>query len=197
MGYLFEPTDSGCYPGTTVLINKLGITDEKILKENESFITSTMAAMLISKPMKKGFDFGDYKAIHHALFSELYSWAGEIRTISLSKTTTKFIAPEQIEMLGRNIFNRLKKLNYFVDLSKDEFAIEIADLYNSLNLLHPFREGNGRTQRVFFTQLIRNAGYSIDYSEFNSEFLMVGSIQAASGVMDNLISFFENNIIKH
>ena len=99
-------------------------------------------------------------------------------------------------MLGRNIFNRLKKLNYFVDLSKDEFAIEIADLYNSLNLLHPFREGNGRTQRVFFTQLIRNAGYSIDYSEFNSEFLMVGSIQAASGVMDNLIGFFENNI-KH
>lgn len=195
MGYLFEPTDSGCYPGTTVLINKLGITDETILKENESFITSTMAAMLISKPMKKGFNFGDYKAIHYALFSELYDWAGEIRNISISKTTTTFVAPEQIEELGRNVFSRLKKLRYFVGLSKNELTIEIADLYNSLNLLHPFREGNGRTQRVFFTQLIRNAGYSIDYSDLNSEFLMISSIQAASGVMDNLISFFESNIV--
>lgn len=195
MGYLFEPTDSGCYPGTTVLINKLGITDETILKENESFITSTMAAILISKSLKQGFDFGDYKAIHYALFSELYDWAGEIRNISISKTTTTFVAPEQIEELGRNVFSRLKKLRYFVGLSKNELTIEIADLYNSLNLLHPFREGNGRTQRVFFTQLIRNAGYSIDYSDLNSEFLMISSIQAASGVMDNLISFFESNIV--
>lgn len=195
MGYLFEPTDSDCYPGTTVLINKLGITDEKILKENESFITSTMAAILISKSLKQGFDFGDYKAIHYALFSELYDWAGEIRNISISKTTTTFVAPEQIEELGRNVFSRLKKLRYFVGLSKNELTIEIADLYNSLNLLHPFREGNGRTQRVFFTQLIRNAGYSIDYSDLNSEFLMISSIQAASGVMDNLISFFESNIV--
>lgn len=195
MGYLFEPTDSDCYPGTTVLINKLGITDEKMLKENESFITSTMAAILISKSLKQGFDFGDYKAIHYALFSELYDWAGEIRNISISKTTTTFVAPEQIEELGRNVFSRLKKLRYFVGLSKNELTIEIADLYNSLNLLHPFREGNGRTQRVFFTQLIRNAGYSIDYSDLNSEFLMISSIQAASGVMDNLISFFESNIV--
>lgn len=195
MGYLFEPTDSDCYPGTTVLINKLEITDEKILKENESFITSTMAAILISKSLKQGFDFGDYKAIHYALFSELYDWAGEIRNISISKTTTTFVAPEQIEELGRNVFSRLKKLRYFVGLSKNELTIEIADLYNSLNLLHPFREGNGRTQRVFFTQLIRNAGYSIDYSDLNSEFLMISSIQAASGVMDNLISFFESNIV--
>lgn len=195
MGYLFEPTDSDCYPGTTVLINKLGITDEKILKENESFITSTMAAILISKSLKQGFDFGDYKAIHYALFSELYDWAGEIMNISISKTTTTFVAPEQIEELGRNVFSRLKKLRYFVGLSKNELTIEIADLYNSLNLLHPFREGNGRTQRVFFTQLIRNAGYSIDYSDLNSEFLMISSIQAASGVMDNLISFFESNIV--
>ena len=195
MGYLFEPTDSDCYPGTTVLINKLEITDEKILKENESFITSTMAAILISKSLKQGFDFGDYKAIHYALFSELYDWAGEIRNISISKTTTTFVAPEQIEELGRNVFSRLKKLRYFVGLSKNELTIEIEDLYNSLNLLHQFREGNGRTQRVFFTQLIRNAGYSIDYSDLNSEFLMISSIQAASGVMDNLISFFEINIV--
>ena len=61
-------------------------------------------------------------------------------------------------------------------------------------MLHPFREGNGRTERVFFMQLIRNAGYDIDYTAMQSDILMIGSIQAASGVMDMLKDFFENNI---
>lgn len=194
MGYSLEATDKDCYPNTTVLINKLGITDENVLKENESFITSTKAAMLICRPLKPDFDFSDYKAIHYELFSELYEWAGKVRTVSLSKSSTVFTAPENIEELGGRIFSRIKKLNYFVGLPKAEFVDEIADLYNTLNTLHPFREGNGRTQRVFFMQLIQNAGYNIDYSEFNSEYLMIGSIQAASGVMDNLIGFFESNI---
>ncbi len=194
MGYSLEATDNDCYPNTTVLINKLGITDEAALKDNESFITSTIAAELIGKPLKQGFDFNDYKAIHYELFSELYEWAGTVRTISLSKTATIFAAPDKIEELGGRIFGRLKKMDYLVDLPRDEFISEIADLYNTINMLHPFREGNGRTQRVFFMQLIRNAGYNIDYSELNSEYLMISSIQAASGVMDNLISFFNENI---
>ena len=61
-------------------------------------------------------------------------------------------------------------------------------------MLHPFREGNGRTERVFFMQLIRNAGYDIDYTAMRSDILMIGSIQASSGVIDMLKDFFENNI---
>lgn len=194
MGYSLDATDKDCYPDTTVLINKLGITDEAVLKDNESFITSTIAAELICQPLKREFDFDDYKAIHYELFSELYEWAGMVRTINLSKTTTVFAAPEQIEKLGTMIFDRLKKMNYFNGLSKSEYVMEIADLYSTLNMLHPFREGNGRVQRIFFMQLIQNNGYNIDYSELNSNFLMISSIQAASGVMDNLISFFDDNI---
>ena len=88
-------------------------------------------------------------------------------------------------------------MNYFVGLSKDKFISEIADLYHLLNILHPFREGNGRTERVFFVLLIRNAGYDIDFSSLNSDLLMIGSIQAAGGVMDTLIRFFEENIKIH
>lgn len=194
MGYSLDATDKDCYPDTTVLINKLGITDEAVLKDNESFITSTIAAELICQPLKREFDFDDYKAIHYELFSELYEWAGMVRTINLSKTTTVFAAPEQIEKLGTMIFDRLKKMNYFNGLSKSEYVMEIANLYSTLNMLHPFREGNGRAQRIFFMQLIQNNGYNIDYSELNSDFLMISSIQAASGVMDNLISFFDDNI---
>lgn len=113
----------------------------------------------------------------------------------MSKTATVFTAPERIEELGKLIFARLKKLDYFTKLPRNEFVAEIADLYHSLNMLHPSREGNDRTERVFFVQLIRNAGYDIDYSTLNFNLLMIGSIKAASGVMDTLIQFFEENII--
>ena len=53
------------------------------------------------------------------------------------------------------------------------------------NHIHPFREGNGRTQRLFIAQLIRYAGYDIDFSEIGGEELMIATIQAANGVQDN------------
>lgn len=194
MSYSFNATDENCYPDTTVLINKFGIKDEKILQQTEGFITGTIAAELISSPMKSDFDFNDYKEIHYKLFCELYDWAGTTRTIAISKSSTNFTAPEKIDDLGSRIFSRLNKLNYFAEFPRDRFVTEVADLYNSINMLHPFREGNGRTQRVFFIQLIRNAGYNIDFSELNSELLMIGSIQAAAGVMDNLVLFFDENL---
>ena len=195
MAYNLNVTNADCYDGTTTLINKLGIKDENELKSSEALITAYKAASLINEPLAHNFDFENYKGLHRVLFEDLYDWAGNTRTIALSKTATVFTAPERIEELGGLIFTRLKKLDYFAKLPQKEFITEIADLYHSLNMLHPFREGNGRTERVFFVQLIRNAGYDIDYSTLNSDLLMIGSIQAASGVMDTLMQFFEENII--
>jgi len=195
MGYSLDSTNLDCYEGTSVLINKLNIRDEVQLMENEALITGIKSAVLLCEDMLEGFDFGNYKDIHKILFEDLYSWAGEIRSVSLSKSSTKFVDPDKIETLGFEIFNRLKKENYFKEMNRDDFVKEIADLYNNINILHPFREGNGRTQRIFFIQLIRQAGYDIDFSELNSEFMMISTIQAANGIMDNLIKFFDENII--
>ncbi len=194
MGYKLGTMQEDCYPDTNVLINKLGITDAEALEKNESMITGIKAAQLIMQPLKTNFSFDDYKALHRCLFSDLYEWAGTIRKIDMSKMTTRFTACDRIEEQGQRIFSRLRSMDYFRGLARSEFVAEISDLYHTINLLHPFREGNGRTQRVFFAQLIRAAGYDIDYSELNSELLMIGSIQAASGVMDNLVAFFEENI---
>lgn len=195
MPYDLSSTSVDCYEGTTTLINKLGITDEKELNSTEALITTYKAAILINEPLAHDFDFDDYKGLHKFLFENLYDWAGIPRTINLSKTSTVFTSPERIDELGEKIFARLKQLNYFTKLPSNEFIIEIAELYHSLNMLHPFREGNGRTERVFFVQLIRNAGYDIDYSSLDSDLLMIGSIQAASGVLDTLVKFFEDNIL--
>ena len=195
MSYNLSVTNVDCYEGTTTLINKLGIKDENELKSSEALITAYKAASLINEPLAPYFSFQNYTKLHRVLFEDLYEWAGKLRTIALSKTATVFTAPERIEELGGLIFARLNKLDYFTKLPPSEFIIEIADLYHSLNMLHPFREGNGRTERVFFVQLIRNARYDIDYSTLNSDLLTIGSIQAASDIMDTLMQFFEENII--
>ncbi len=94
------------------------------------------------------------------------------------------------------MFSRIKLLDFFRGLPFEKFVTEIVDLYCSLNMLHPFREGNGRTQRVFIAQLIRFNGYEINFSEVDKDLLMIATIQAAQGVTDNLQRIFEENIKK-
>ena len=141
------------------------------------------------------FDFDHYKAIHRFLFSDLYEWAGEVRAVNISKKGTQFTPAENIESQARLIFERLQTCNYFKGLPHNEFVEEIVDFYCVTNALHPFREGNGRTQRVFLTQLIRNAGYEINFADMDTDLLMIATIQSAQGVTDLLKLIFTESIL--
>ena len=70
------------------------------------------------------------------------------------------------------------------------FVNNIVDFYRVTNILHPFREGNGRTQRIFISQLIRHAGYEIKFSKISADDLMSATIKAANGVNDYLKDIF-------
>ena len=141
MGYSINPISANCYPGTTVLINKLDIRDEETLREAETLVTFINASKLEQHPLEGAFDFEHYKAIHHFLFSDLYDWAGQVRTVNISKKGTRFTLVENIERQAELIFQRLKDCNYFKGLPHDEFVEEIVDFYCVTNELHPFREG--------------------------------------------------------
>jgi len=195
MGYSIDPISDHCYPGTSVLINKFDIQDEAKLNEVESVLVSARNAEWLNEPEASTFDFSHYKAIHHFLFSDLYDWAGQVRTVNISKKGTRFTLAENIERQAELIFKRLKDCNYFKGLTHDEFVDEIVDFYCVTNELHPFREGNGRTQRVFLTQLIRNAGYDISFADLDTDLLMIATIQSAQGVADMLKQLFRESII--
>ena len=194
MGYSIDPISANCYPGTTVLINKLDIRDEDTLNEAEAMATYINAAKLEDTPIEGTFDFEHYKAIHRFLFSDLYDWAGEVRTVNISKKGTQFTPAENIEHQAELIFKRLKEFNCFKGLPHSEFVEEIVDFYCITNALHPFREGNGRTLRAFLTQLIRNAGYDISFADMDTELLMIATIQSAQGVTDLLKQIFSDSI---
>lgn len=91
--------------------------------------------------------------------------------MNISKKGTQFTPVESIESQAVLIFKRLKEHNYFKGLSHGAFVEEIVDFYCITNALHPFREGSGRTQRVFLTQLIRNAGYEFNFADMDTDLL--------------------------
>ena len=113
--------------------------------------------------------------------------------MNISKKATCFCRPERIETQAQLIFQRLKERDCFKGLSHHDFVDEIVDFYCVTNMLHPFREGNGRTQRAFLAQLIRNAGYDINWAEVDGDLLMIATIQAAQGVTDLLRSVFQES----
>lgn len=194
MAYSIDALTSDCYEGTTCLINKFNIKDENILKDLETTVTFSKITEYSLDPLFNTFDVNHYKAIHKYLFDDIYEWAGSYRSVDMSKKGTSFAKAESIDKLMTKCFARLQAKNYFLGLSFDNFVDSIVDFYCVTNMIHPFREGNGRTQRLFLTQLINLNNYCIDFSEIDTDDLMIATIQATNGVTDYLKSIFKNAI---
>ncbi len=196
MSYSINNSTDNCYEGTTCLINKFNIRDEELLSSVEADLTVAKMMELEENPINGNFDFLHYKSIHRFIFEDIYDWAGEIRTVNISKKGTDFADASEIEELANNCFKRLKDSNCFRNQDFDSLVANIVDFYCTTNMIHPFREGNGRTQRVFLKQLINSNGYDINFNSVDIDELMIATIQAANGVTDNLTEIFKKNIVE-
>lgn len=172
--YLIDNTD--------VLKNKLNITDKEQLKEKERNISKLKIAKLYIKPICKNFDTQDLKKVHNFIFDKVYPFAGEIRLCTLGKDNTAFCNPKYIEESLNKI---LEDLNNIPDISSiTELAFYVAPFYHDLIMIHPFREGNGRTIRVFMREFVLEKSKNlscgpldIDYTKMDSENLLLGTVQ--------------------
>ena len=125
------------------------------------------------------------------LFCDIYDWAGQIRDINLSKKGTDFVSADQIDACAKSCFQRLQSF-HAEELSQRELAEEVADFYHTINMLHPFREGNGRVQRAFFEYWVEERlGCSLNLTAVDADEFMIATILAAQGIMDQLIHCFE------
>ena len=190
MAYSIDSTTDRCYDGTTCLINKLDIRDEQRLSEAEAAIVLGKLAMLKKCPVQGAFDFEHYKRMHAFLFCDLYDWAGQIRDINLSKKGTAFVSADEIASCAESCFDRLQSFNA-ENLSHRELAEEVADFYHTINMLHPFREGNGRVQRAFFEYWAEvRLGCRLNLTAIDADEFMIATIYAAQGIMDHLVNCF-------
>jgi cell filamentation protein len=148
-----------CYPGSDVLINKLGLTDATALETAE--IELTQARIGQYEPDFDDISLPALRAIHFQLFQDLYHWAGEIRTVDVSKGGTRFANVSRIEPEADKLFQQLAREAYLAGLPRDQFVARLAHYYSEFNVVHPFRDGNGRAQRLMFELLGINAGYCL------------------------------------
>lgn len=166
--------DPYCYEGTQVLINKLNIQDEQLLEEAEKEITLFSAEEIDFEPPPYNLNY--WKVIHKKLFQDIFEWAGELRTVFITKGETQFCNPQYIEQEAHRFFTQLQKENYFEDYSRKKLIQKSSEFFVELNLLHPFREGNGRAQRILFEHIFENCGYDVDWTSASIKEWMNASI---------------------
>ncbi|WP_286822713.1 Fic/DOC family protein, partial [Idiomarina sp. UBA1919] len=152
--------DKYCYPETDVLTNLLDIRNADKLAEAEIEFTAERYRLYQSpRATIQQFTFEHLKKLHHHLFQDVYEWAGEVRDVDISKGETRFCTCTRIEPEAKKLFKNISQLENAQ--SHELFIEQIADLFCEINLLHPFREGNGRVQRFFFEEMLFALGYDV------------------------------------
>lgn len=182
------------YLETNILINNLGINNQSLLQEAERNLTGFRMIDLWRNPLKGNFDFKHLLAIHQSIFQDIFPWAGKIRTVNIGKAGSWFCWSEHIDSYQQEIFGRLKKENCLVGLEVAEFANHAAKFLGDLNALHPFREGNGRTQREFLRCLALNAGYRINLSDITQEYMIFASRESFNGNYQEFERIIKNRL---
>ena len=160
---LYEARNSAyCYKGTNVLINLLNIRDNKTLQRAESRIVATKLFELRKNEMIGNFDVEHFIKIHKFLFEDIYPFAGKFRTENIAKGYFSFAEWEYIDTELRKLLEKLHKSNLLKNDTRAELVKDLAYYLAELNVLHPFREGNGRTIREFIRELAYKNGYLLD-----------------------------------
>ena len=167
--------DTYVYPGTEVLINKFDCRDPNELNKLEALSTGGNLAFLQLNPVRGRFDFQHLKDIHFFIFQDIYEWAGKIRTVDIGKGNL-FCRVQFIEEYAKTVFSDFHSSCLESCSDKDKFITVLAAHYADLNALHPFREGNGRSQREFIRELCLDCGYVLDLTKTTHEEMLSASV---------------------
>lgn len=167
-------------PKTGILRNLVGATTYSELRKAEGDIVALSEISLDNIPHTT--DLVELQKIHKGLFNKVYNWAGELRVVNIRKGSKEyFLDYAYLENGAKFVFKELSNENHLQRLNRENFVKHLAYFYEQLNFIHPFREGNGRTQRIFWQRVANAAGYSIDWSKVVGEELdnasLIGRIE--------------------
>ena len=179
-------------PDTQVLRNKLGISDSFALQEaeHEAAFQAAKDIQLFAPP----FTFHQLCDLHRRLFSQVYEWAGQERTIPMSKGSSRFAQPEFIKRECEKVYTNLNFV--FAEVSRDEDSVGtmLASAYADLNVAHPFRDGNGRSIRMHLEHVAFHLDYLINWQSVNQAQWVKMSIESMSDE-SSLVYWFSKHLI--
>jgi len=165
-----------CYPDSNVLKNKLNIKENKLLKTAEEEITLIKQMELLKNPIKGNFSKAHLMNIHKFIFEDIYPFAGKIRREQISKANTMFYPPNLIDRELDKLFAKIKEKNMLKETDEEKIFDNLAYVMAELNIIHPFREGNGRSIREFIRLMAKRMGYDLNWGNVDKEELLEASI---------------------
>ena len=227
--HVFRTWDDYFIPGPHVLRNKFttpgkpyGETDPGKLRALEEGAAAIRLEKLAKHPIAGKFDYKHMKAIHRYIFQDVYEWAGQERVAPVGEFMTKtgpdvinyppgdptapqvpynyYPAGPALTAAAEEQYQRLAYKNLLRGLDRDEFVTELAEVWGELNVVHSFREGNTRSQFVFFSQLAQQAGWQLNPAYFapgtpgSNDFIAARFHSQATGRNDRLAAVFAREI---
>ena len=189
---LYEARNSiYCYKNSNILKNNLNIKDNKLLENFERKLVIAKLYDLRQNNKIGNFDIQHFVNINKYLFEDIYPFAGRFRTENIAKGNFSFAEWEFIEDELQKLLFKLKEENYLLNLSKKILSNKLAFYMSELNVLHPFREGNGRTIREFIRQLAFKNGYALDLQNIEPKQMLNACIKSVVNTTD-----LENLLLK-
>jgi cell filamentation protein len=199
----YPPSNHIYYENSDIPINKLNIHDSQLIHELErELLLKSYEYFHTSLTETTCFDQNYLQTIHKHLFETLYAWAGEYRTVNISKGTSMFCPYMNLDAFSANIFKQLESENYLRDYedksTKEKFAKRLAYYMCELIVLHPFSEGNGRSLRLLFDMIVTYNGYEyIDYANtLNNDGFITASIDCMEADCSKMESIISSGLIK-
>lgn len=181
--------DPYLYPGLNVLRNRLGIHQAQRLEQAAYELTALRAATMPVGPLVRGLPH--LCAIHQHLYQDVFDWAGQFREVDIYQGDTRFCHFAYIEKEGNALMRALEEEHYLAKLERPDFIVRLAHYYCEINVLHPFRLGNGLAQRIFFEQLAIHAGYVLDWQGIDPDAWSQANQSGAMGTLQPLEDIFD------
>ncbi|MBB4076856.1 fido (protein-threonine AMPylation protein) [Bartonella fuyuanensis] len=196
------------YPNSETLKNKYGITNSDLFTAKYTHDLAQAIINLRKSPFPEKFDSSYLCHIHHQLFKNTFEWAGQPRHVpftfkdgttaviqKMKRTGCKnsFALSNEIQEGLQKLDQILVEKNNLQGLTREKFNSEAISLFNSLDYLHPFREGNESTQQVFFENLAKVAGHQLDFSLITKKRMMLANVAVAeNGDLESMQHLFED-----
>ncbi len=191
--------DENSFDKELLASNLIGAKTLDELSKKELLLVGVKLTEIQNNSIHGKLDYIHLKDIHKFLFEDIYTFAGLDRyesniTALFGKDKTLFTPYDKLQTIAKALFDALKKENYFKDQSKEELIKSLASFMNGLNILHPFREGNGRVQRVFIEYLANYNGYALNFQDISSKEMVIASIHGANGNLISMEDIFKKTL---
>lgn len=190
-------SDRYCYPGTRVLVNKAGIEDEAALDEAMNEYASIAWAVIRARPAQRDLDYTFVSDAHHFMFGRLFTWAGQLRDVELSPAGIDgdYCRHADVEEGLELFFSELAAEDFLRGADEWDFCQRLSHYWGRLTHLHPFRDGNTRSQCLWVSALGTQAGHELNWAAIDPVQLRLARLSARQGFEAGLSDYLRERLL--